>query len=260
MMELSSDFIPDFSNPDVVSLKGFASVETVDRDGEIVSPLSFNIDSFMNSPTLLVNHEYFIDASGNKVAAGKVTKMNASYIAADSGDDWEVRDINTDELVGLFPKSKVPALGVGDRGLFVEVDVTQPEVVARVQKGDYGAFSWKGLTRKKTVVMNGEPVNRLSEVDLWEVSLVNVPANNQATFTRKSVIDTEDLYLLQVQVSKNKYKTPESACAFLTSHNLHVENMRDENGWYTVQQDSSELYEISKSVRVRMNEIGRAHV
>lgn len=254
MMELSSDFTTDFSVTDTVSLKGFASVETIDRDGEIVSPLSFNIGSFMNSPTLLVNHEYFVDGQGNKVAAGKVTKMNAAYIALDSGEDWEIRDISTEELVGLFPKSKVPQLGIGDRGLFVEVDVTQPEIVARVQKGDYGAFSWKGLTRKKTVIMNGEPVNRLSEVDLWEVSLVNVPANNQATFTRKSILETEDLYLLQVQVSKNKYKTPESACAFLSSHHLHIENMREENGWYTAQQDSSELYEISKSVRVRMNE------
>lgn len=255
MMEISSDFIGDFSNPEVVSLKGFASVETVDRDGEIVSPLSFNIESFMNSPTLLVNHEYFVDQQGNRVAVGRVTKMNAAYISAESGDDWEIKDINTDELVGLFPKTKVPKLGVGDRGLFVEVDVTQPEVVQRVIKGDYGSFSWKGLTRKKTTVINGEPVNRLSEVDLWEVSLVNVPANNQATFVRKSVGDvTEDLFLVQVQVSKNKFKTPESASKFLLSHNLSVGNMRDDNGWYTAQQESPELYEISKSVRVRVND------
>jgi hypothetical protein len=255
MMDLSSDFVGDFSNSETVSLKGFASVETVDRDGEIVSPLSFNIDSFMNSPTLLVNHEYYTDKQGNRVAVGKVTKMSAAYISAESGDEWEIKDINTDELVGLFPKSKVPKLGVGDRGLFVEVDVTQPEIVSRVTKGDYGAFSWKGLTRKKTAVIDGEPVNRLSEVDLWEISLVNVPANNQATFVKKNIGDSiDDLYVVQVQVSKSRFKTPESASNFLLSHHLSVENMCDDNGWYTVQQESPELYEISRSVRVRVND------
>ena len=255
MMDLSSDFVGDFSNSETVSLKGFASVETVDRDGEIVSPLSFNIESFMNSPTLLVNHEYYTDKQGNRVAVGKVTKMSAAYISAESGDEWEIKDINTDELVGLFPKAKVPKLGVGDRGLFVEVDVTQPEIVSRVVNGDYGAFSWKGLTRKKTAVIDGEPVNRLSEVDLWEISLVNVPANNQATFVKKNINDSiDDLYVVQVQVSKSRFKTPESASNFLLSHHLSVENMRDDNGWYTVQQESPELYEISKSVRVRVND------
>ena len=254
MMEMSSNFIGDISS-DVVSLKGFASVESIDREGEIVSPLSFNIESFMNSPTLLVNHEFFLDKNGNKVAAGRVTKMNAAYIASKSGLDWEVKDIKTDELVGLFPMAKVPEMSEGDRGLFVEVEVSHPEVVERVAKGDYGAFSWKGLTRKKASVVDGQPVNRLSEVDLWEISLVNVPAHNQATYVRKSVGGAyEDLYLVQVQLSKGKFKTPESACDFLASHNLSVDNMRDEKGWYCIQQESPDIYEISKSVRVRVND------
>jgi len=91
---LSSD--DDSTNKAVV--KGFASVEKSesDRSGDVVPPDEFDIEKFMVSPTLLVNHKFWLDDSGNGIAAGRPTQMHAVKIAdIKSDNEWGVVDLKT---------------------------------------------------------------------------------------------------------------------------------------------------------------------
>ena len=174
--------LPGEASTDVIRISGFASVESADRHGDRVDPREFRISQFMTSPTLLVNHAFWNDANGNKVSVGTVTSMNAVSVRA-SADPlmWDLFDLDTENFVSSFPKSSSPNLVAGSRGLFVRADVTQPDIVGKVARGELSAFSWRGMAHISP--LNEEGTQRsLYDIDLWEVSLVNIPANQDATF------------------------------------------------------------------------------
>lgn len=202
------------SESDVRIIKGFGSttgIENIDRDGEFVtSPFEFDLATFKNSPQLLLDHDYIKTPEGNQVAAGKVTKAIPAYIAAEDPVDssyWVVKSLTTDDFVSLWPKSKSPSLSFGSQGLFIVAEVSNPFAINLVDKGELGAFSWRGFA---TTESNGY-VSALKNIDVVEFSIVHTQSERSSTFmlvdqddpTNKLEVDFTDCELCSLQFSKN---------------------------------------------------------
>ena len=181
-----------------VFVEGLFSVDLIDRDREIVDPTEFKLKLFANTATLLRNHEFIVDNNGNKYAAGKVHKTVPVIVDQENPNDsseWSLKTIDSGEFVAFWPKDKSPDLLRGDRGAYAIAEVTHPEVVKQVVRGELGAFSWSGFTQEKSFHNNG--VVELKNIDLIEISLVNTPANPNSTF----VVTDEDNPALDLEVS-----------------------------------------------------------
>jgi hypothetical protein len=252
VMDLYSgfDLVDALENESKISIKGFASVEIVDRQNEIVDPFAFNVDTFLNDGTVYVNHRPWTDSRGNQVRVGRVTRMVPAYISGEEGDNWVVSDLATKSFVSDFPKSKVPEMSIGDRGLFAFVDITQPEVIEMVKRGEFSHFSWRGLSKKSMEFNGAERVYRIVSADLWELSIVNVPVVNQASFVTSKALD--DLYVSQVLLPKSEFKTFESVKSFLQAHDLESSDLRDSGDFICAIQEDPEIYDAIKSVRVKL--------
>jgi hypothetical protein len=231
-----------------VFVKGFASVETEDRQGEIVDPLEFNADTFVNTGTLLRNHKYISDAYGNHVTAGKV-------IAAEPAEIYEIKDglmsiksIRTGDHITELLEEKHPELVVGDRGLFVVAEVTNSLAKSEVEKGILNAFSWKGYTSKE---QDGRSV-RLKSVDLSEISLVHQPVQNQSIYVRIKDTDAKilanKLRITKLKFRSQSYKSLSEVKDYLSKRDIHpLEIRQSPSGYVAVLEDVSK-YEVAKSV------------
>jgi len=163
-------------------VRGIFTNDLIDRQREVADPLQFNLEVFQNTATLLRNHKTIKDNLGNDHAAGKVIKTLPIIISQenpDNSEEWVLKSLVSEDIVALWPKTKSPNMLIGDRGIYVIAEVTHPEVIKQVLNKELGAFSWSGLTRS-VKRLNG--ITDLTEIDLLEVSLVNIPANPDATF------------------------------------------------------------------------------
>lgn len=125
-------------------IEGYASTDAVDSYNEVVDPQAFApyIDRFKEFPVVLLNHEW------SSTPVGKVV-------------DAEIRQ----------------------RGLFVKVLVskTAPDVWTLIQEGILKAFSigFRGIRIEMT---SDDRPDIWREIELVEISIVNVPANREALF------------------------------------------------------------------------------
>jgi hypothetical protein len=164
-------------------ISGFASVQKVDREGDIVDPLEFDLATFMNCPQLLVNHQYVVGEDGADRAVGSVEKAVPAYIAGESPSDpseWVVKSLLDSDFVSFWPKRKAPKITVGDKGLFVIARVTHAPTIRQILDKEIGGFSWVGYTLQETDVRG---VTSLKAIDLLEISVVNGPAMSQSTLS-----------------------------------------------------------------------------
>lgn len=238
-----------------VKVKGFASVETVDRAEELVPSNEFNVDQFMASPTLLVNHQYWMDANGNRVAVGRPLSVFAAKLQkGKSEDNWDVVNVKTRDVITTYPKQKVPNLKAGDRGLFVEAIVTEPDVAERVRRGEYGSFSWRGLSTVDYVVKGDNTVQKvLKNIDLYEISLANVPENPDSTFIISKSVDTEeDLILSVVRLDKSRFESSGQASEYLKTHNLETDNVREDSEAFFALQRPQRDFDLGKLQSVKI--------
>ena len=168
---------------------GFASVELVDSDGDRAISNAFGMEVFSNSPIILLNHNFIKEPNGVDSAAGLVKGGTASYIKSENPQnpqEWLIFSIKEDEFVASFPKSQVPKMGRGDRGLFVIGEIYHPIAVEKIDRGEVGAFSWRGLS---SVRLSPDGVKNLVDINLQEITVTQIGANDHANFV---VIDKED--------------------------------------------------------------------
>lgn len=241
---------PDDTQGKKAVVKGFASIENSDSDrsGDVVPPDQFDIERFMLSPTLLVNHKFWVDKHGNGIAAGKPTEMNAVRVGeVEDETQWGVFDLTTGDQVNTFPKEKVPRLHEGDRGLFVVAEVTIDEVAKMVNSGELATFSWRGLVNVDYRTNGlGTTERVLTDIDLYEVSLTHIPDQTSA---QAVVVKSADgvghkvpLTLYCVRMEKSKYESEELATAYLQTHHLQYDSVKDENGsFYGFQRSQSDF-------------------
>lgn len=181
LLSLQSDFAFAVLD-DKRIVKGFVSVQKTDRSGSQVSPESFDLENFANNKQLWLNHELINEYDGTKSAAGLVTLATPSYIKSENPNEpseWVINRVETDEFVSFFPKSQVPDLTIGDKGLFVVAEVTHEKAIRKVDSGEVRSFSWQG---KAIRTENPDGTHSLKDIDLIEMSLVNVGDNSQSNF------------------------------------------------------------------------------
>ena len=133
---------PDF----IMTVSGYASTIDVDRMNDIVEPSAFesSIATFMRFPVLHLNHD--------------------------------MRD-------GRAPIGKVMQYLIDETGLLVEAQIVNTaagrEVKALIEAGILKAFSI-GFNIKRMEFGNKESPNRITDVELIEISIVSSPANTEA--------------------------------------------------------------------------------
>ena len=228
------------------TIKGFASVHKSDRFGDIVPPKEFNVAQFMAIPTMMLNHRYFIDAYGNEVGIGTPLEMFAAkLVAVDDATMWGVADLDTGEIRNTYPREKVPDLSEGDAGLFIVAKITRDEVWKMVVDREVNGLSWRGLSRVSYVVnpQTNTTQRMLRNIDLYEVSLVNIPANQYSSFmVGKSAIpgDGNNYVATAATLYKTHFPTREAVEAFIKSHPLLQDGgvYENENSWAIKQRES----------------------
>lgn len=246
---------------DLLTVKGFASVETVDRSLDFVPSTEFNVKSFMAKPVLLYNHKYWIDEKGNEVAIGKPTEMYvAELAAAEDEDNYVVLDYYSREVKDYFPKEKSPDLKEGDKGLWVIAEVSVKDVAEMVERGELNAFSWRGLTRVKYVELpDGTEQKVLTDIDLFEVSLVSIPANGQATLSiAKSegyeYANVDGFTVQSVKMEKKNFENVGMVSAYLEGHRLDYDKMREDSDSYISVQRSLQEFDPDSLISLKLTD------
>lgn len=136
-------------------IEGLASTPAIDRGEDIIDPEAFSkaLATFLNNPVLLWNHD------DNHPAIGQILKAE-----------------------------------ITDDGLFVRAQVSDREIWEKIKNGDLRAFSIGYRPLKwETETIDGKEVRIVKELDLLEISIVNVPMNQEAMFSMaksvKSALD-----------------------------------------------------------------------
>lgn len=156
-----------------LTISGFASVATVDRQGDQIDPLAFDIAQYMANPQILVNHKLWLDENGNGMSVGRATNVVPVYAVIGSTTLTLINMLSGDEFK-TYPVERFPGLRSDCCGLWVEADITVPDVIEQLIDGRLAAFSWRG---------NGYmPPGTTTPVyiDLMEISVVTIPANQSA--------------------------------------------------------------------------------
>lgn len=126
-------------------IEGFASTNAVDRHDDIVDPEAFreSLGDFNRNPVLLAFHDH-------QSPIGKV--------------------IHTD---------------ITDKGLFIKAQISKTEDVlwTKIQEGILKALSIGfRITDRSMEMVDGNEVMRITGLKLFEISVVSVPANQEALF------------------------------------------------------------------------------
>jgi len=183
----SSDrfFVPKpTDNSNGLVIKGFVSIRTRDRDHEIIDPSAFDIESYMAAPAVLVNHALWRNRMGNRVGVGLPISMHEVKIKSGDRDTYIVWDVRKKAEIDRYPKDRNPNIRVGDRGLYGFFRITDPDVIEKAKSGELSSFSWRGksIPEFKHDPKTNTAYKGYSHIDMWEVSLVDVPNNPQSSF------------------------------------------------------------------------------
>lgn len=240
-------------------VSGFASVELVDREGEIVNPLEFDLQTFMNCPQLLLNHKYIRNPDGSDGAIGTVERAVPSFISGSNPSnpkEWVVKSMLDNEVVAFWPKMKSPKLSDGDRGLFVVAKVTHKPTIKRINEGELGGFSWVGYSFQERD-MNG--ARRLKAVDLVEISVVNGPCMSQSTLSitdendplLQREINLEDLNIYKMGFSKSTYNL-EDVKRYTKALNIQT-HVSESDDSYVISVGDESLVNAKESVSIKID-------
>lgn len=166
-------------------IKGFVSVETPDRSNDLVKPAAFDIESYMAQPAVLVNHMLWSNKSGNRVGVGVPTGVHEVKLkTSDMPGMWSVWDVNNKKEIDTFPKDRNPNLGLGSRGLYAFIRLTDPDVIQMVKSGELSGFSWRGMSKPTYVhdTKTNSTYKSYSHIDLLEITLATAPNNRASSF------------------------------------------------------------------------------
>lgn len=141
----------DDSDGDLV-IRGLANANVVDRGNEIIATDAWNLDNFKKNPVILLNHGF--------------------------------------DLMGGLPIGKATAIKPTENGLEIEARISKsdngpiPMVRDLIKDGYLSTFSVGfDLIEGKEVVEEGREMFLITKAELFEVSVVGVPMNQDSTFT-----------------------------------------------------------------------------
>lgn len=170
-------------------IKGFVSMNTLDRAADLVPPEAFDLDTYMTNPIIKYNHEWYKDANGNKQTVGHALFVyEAEIVDIEDKDFWGIKNLSTDKVTDSFKKSRLTSVVPGVRGLWTVGQITQEKVWESILRGEMQTFSWAGYARIAYLKIGKEEFRVFTAIDLHEYSPVFVPCNPQATFDIASEI------------------------------------------------------------------------
>ena len=221
-------------------IKGFVSVQIADRDKELVAPAAFDIPSYMSQPAVLVNHALWVNKMGNRVGVGVPISLHEVKLrTSDQSGMWSVWDVNAKKEIDVFPKDRNPNLGIGSRGLYTFMRITDSDVINMVKSGELSGFSWRGMSRPSYVYddKTKSTYKSYSHIDLVEISLVTAPNNIGSSF----IVAKDAIH--SYQFDKTKY----------TQQDVAEQLTRDRMDGFTIVQNDSTIYAYDST---RVNEDG----
>ena len=242
---------------DIAKIRGFMSVEIEDRSGDFVLADEFNIESFMAKAVLMYNHRFWRDAHGNEVSIGVVKEMFVATIANIEGDEeqYAVVRLDTNEIVDSYPKRIAPDMRVGMKGVWVTAEITVPEVAQKVRDGELNSFSWRGLAKVGQREMpDGSVQKLLTNIELFEISVVYIPDNPAATFAvAKGIDDIEgDLILYSVRLDRTRFENERMANEYLNLHDFNDDGVHEGQSAYHAIQKALEDFDERKLIVVKL--------
>lgn len=266
LLNLATPIVPEIADKqtdengkEFLFVKGFISLEVTDRTGDVVPPEEFDLISFMARPAVLFNHKFFIDDRGNEVTIGTISSLFVARVAEGDENNFNVVDNKTGEVVTTFPKRKGPNLRVGMKGLFGVIRVSEDRIIDQVERGELNAFSWKGLVKVGFKVNDDGTTSRvLKDIDLFEVSLVNIPANQDSILSLgKSVVGGGEEYSSPLRVhllrlDKNRFENEGMVKEYLKEHDLSSKRVREDSSAYWVMQHTSAEVETDSLVTMKL--------
>ena len=245
---------------DSVTIKGFASVAKIDRDREIVDdPASFDVPTFMSSPTLLMNHKFLKDEYGNDSSAGVVTLAVPSYIYDQTEDEFVVHSLQDNKFVDTLAKSVAPKLKVGDRGLFIQAEVRHPIAKEKVLSGELGGLSWRGFVNSRVnSLCDGIPCKALRQIDLIEISIVHHQNQPQSTFMMAKSVNGEDVEVALhnlseypvygIRFAKARYPSAAVVTEYMKALNISVDSLEEDSETYVAYTQPLAKFNTTKSL------------
>ena len=175
----------DSEDEDCCIVKGFVSVQTPDRSGDLVKPEAFDIASYMAQPAVLVNHQLWRNRLGNEVGVGVPVSLHEVKVRTSIEEGmWSIFDVNAKKEVDTFPKDRNPNIGIGTRGLYAFIRITDPDVNEMISNGELSGFSWRGMSKPNYVhdAKTNQTHKSYSYIDLIEITLATAPDNRASSF------------------------------------------------------------------------------
>ena len=161
-------------------VKGFASINGVDRQGDEIDAALFDIKAFMANPQLWFEHSKWKRMDGNEVSIGIVEKMVFATVKRVTNEgvmpeEYAIIENETGKLLDTVTDTNSILVKNGDKGLWVVANVLEDDVITLIEQKRLNAFSWQGLIYRK-------PNGKAFKIDVMEVSIVHLPANQRALF------------------------------------------------------------------------------
>jgi hypothetical protein len=215
----TADRIVIEGTPDMTStlnIKGFVSVDIVDRQGEKVDPSAFDIDGFMRAGSVLVNHHLWFDDRGCPGSVGTVTSLHEVELRELDAENWEVYDVRKNVRVDTYPKSRNGNFYKGLKGLYTFIRLSNPDVISMVNKGELKSFSWRGdsIRDYRYDRATNSTYPSYSKIGIWEISLVSVPVQPDSGFVvskdmfHSMWLDKSRYNLNQARALADKFRLP----------------------------------------------------
>jgi len=133
-------------------IRGLANANVVDRGKERITTDAWQLENFMKNPVILVNHGF--------------------------------------DIMGGLPIGKAIKVEPSDEGLIIEAEISNskngaiPMIADLIKDGYLSTFSVGfDLLEGKEEVLDGKEVFTITKAELFEVSIVGVPMNQDSTFT-----------------------------------------------------------------------------
>jgi len=171
---------------DFLTIEGIVSMELSKRDFDICPPSAFKIEQYMINPQVWYNHDLWNDEKGNQIPIGKTLELYAIREEELSEEQYAITNLKYGNLVGYLEKEKAEALKIksGDLGLWTKIQITVPDIMEKIDNGELNAFSWQGRAEIDNVWSSehGRMVRQCSAIDLMEISVVAIPANEKSYF------------------------------------------------------------------------------
>lgn len=171
-------------------IRGFVSTSNMDRQGDTIDPVLFDVETFIKNPQVFVDHKPWLTEKGNAISVGTVSSLVPAKAKENDKGGFDIISLENDEVIDTVSKEEAGIVENDMKGLWGVLSIMEKDVIDLINTGRLNAFSWRGDLVETRFGKH---------IDLMEVSLVFIPANSKALFmiTKSAVRDTESYVIIK---------------------------------------------------------------